>query len=205
MDFSDSKAEAWHSTAQFGVDYIDEIPSNDHNADAWVTFYFLWENDFGLSEDQSQAFYVSTETFLVVKGHGDCYARAGLIPLSDASSALGWSATLRILYWRKDLGTSPPPDPDQLALITELSAHDTSKGPFLPFKGDRQLIDVFRGYPLAHSNFTVGAGGLVVFEVTLNVASRLEGGGWCNSLFWNNYGFVACPYVELQLTPRVPV
>src|SRR5262249_51887057 len=77
---------------------------------------------------------------------------------------------------------------------------DTSPGPFWPDNGDRQLINLFRAYPLSHRTFfRVPRNGALVFEVGLFVGSGLGGGGWVSSLFAGGLGFLACPFVELQV------
>jgi hypothetical protein len=194
----DSKAEARNSTAQFGVDYFDEIPTEDHNAFTWVIFYFLWEND-----SDSTKVVVSTQTNLFVKGHGDCYARAGYIPVWDVAYCdFDWDASFRIMFWEGGSGTDVPYQASQRVHIANLGALDAAQ-PYWPifpfFKGDRNLIDVSQQYPLAYSNLIVPPGQLILFAVSLHVRSELDGGGWCNSLFWGDYGFVACPFVELQI------
>ena len=201
----DSKAEAWNSTAQFGLDYSDEIPTEDNTAldntaFTWVTFYFLWEND-----SDSTKVVDTAQTNLFVKGHGDCYARAGYIPLWDiAYSDFDWDASFRIMFWEGGFGTDVPYEASQRAHIANLDVFDYASPywPIWPFKGgDRRLIDVSQQYPLAYSNLIVPPGQPIVFAVSLHVRSELYGGGWCNSLFWNDLGFVACPYVELQFAP----
>jgi hypothetical protein len=38
-----------------------------------------------------------------------------------------------------------------------------------------------------------------MFDVGFQTESYLTGGGWCDSLLFGVYGFVLCPFVELQV------
>ena len=195
----DSKAEAWNSTAQFGVDYTDEIAAEDNNAYTWAIFYFIWQN-----ESDSTKVVTSVQSNLFVKGHGDCYARAGYIPEWDiAYSNFDWDATFRIMFWDGRSGIDVPFQASQRAHIADRSALDQAQfyWPIWPFKGDRHLIDVSQQSSLAYSNLIVPPGQSILFAVSLHVRSQLGGGGWCSSLFWSDFGFLACPFVELQIAP----
>jgi hypothetical protein len=68
---------------------------------------------------------------------------------------------------------------------------------------DQQSEPVFRGYPLFHRNFfVVPQNGSLVFQVSLNVLSYMDGGltgsGWVDS-FLADPDFLLCPFVEFQV------
>jgi hypothetical protein len=197
----DSKAEASNSTAQFGVNYTEDIPTGDHTAFAWLAFFFLWQNDI----DSAKA--VSTQTNLFVKGQGDCFALSDLyVPFSTALSEFSWDASFRIMFWEHGSGTDVPFQASQRAHITDLRSA-AENIPF--FRSSRHMTNVSQQVPLSYTNLIVPPGQLIVFAVSLHVSSTLDDGGspdgtsWCDSDFWGDLGFLACPFVELQVTALV--
>src|SRR5262249_38007965 len=138
------------------------------------------------------------ETLLVVKGRGDCLASPGLFNVVCWSAA-DWLAEFLIWEtWNKP-PTLLPKQGDQEALVLDIYVDATG-----PVFGDfgQKIVDVFRAYSLAHSNFfVVPRNASVVFQVGLEVDSGLDGGGWCTSSFLYDMGFLMCPYVALQVAP----
>lgn len=201
-----SNIEVFNSTASLLVDYHDEIPTDNNGTNDFLTFSFVWLND------STQDAEVNTEALLVLQGEADCFAHPGLIPLVDqAISGTEWSAVLQILEMWNHPPTSPIPEQEQwVAPILWERCSYISKFPVNIFsgpRGDRQITDVpVQAYPLVRRSFlTVPRNGSLVFQVILDIASSLSGGGWCTSKFAGTLsngqtGFVLCPYVELQVS-----
>jgi hypothetical protein len=186
---------ASNSTAQLDVYYGDNIPTGDHTAFAWLAFFFLWQNDI----DSAKA--VSAQTNLFVKGYGDCLALANIwVPFSTAISESSWDASFRIMFWEHGSVTDVPFQASQRAHITDLRSVAMN----IPwFRQSRHSTNVSQQVPLSYTNLIVPPGQLIVFAVSLHVTSTLDRGGDCASYFDGDLGFLACPFVELQVTALV--
>jgi hypothetical protein len=203
-DLIGSNAVASNSTAQFDVEYNDNIPG-DHRAFAWLAFFFIWQNDI----DSAKA--VSAQTNLFVRGQGNCGAVANyLVPLSSAECDLWWDASFRIMFWEHGSGTDVPPQASQKAnIIPPPDLRAIAENVFGAYRIDVEYAEVSQQVPLSYTNLVVRPGQVIVFAVSLHVTSYLDGGSfgpspdspsWVLSRLYEPFGFVGCPFVELQVT-----
>jgi len=137
-----------------------------------------------------------------VKGLADCMADPShWIPFSYAESLTGWDAKLRIFELWNSPATSPVRESEQESFVDVALAEAVGGGIFVPASAvwDREGFEVFRGHILAHRTFFgVPRNGSLAFEVGLFVNTVKRGGGWCVS-DCSDPGFIACPFVELQV------
>ena len=71
------------------------------------------------------------------------------------------------------------------------------------------MTNVSQQVPLSYTNLVVRPGQVIVFAVSLHVTSYLDGGSfgpspdspsWVLSRLNEPFGFLGCPFVELQVT-----
>jgi hypothetical protein len=194
---------ASNSRAQFDVEYYDNIPG-DHFAYAWLAFFFLWQND------NVSAKAVSAQTNLFVQGLGNCLAVASwAVPLSTAECDLWWDASFRIMFWEHGSGTDVQFQASQRAnIIPPPDLRALAENVFGAYRIDSEYAEITKQVPLSYTNLVVRPGQVIVFAVALHVTSYLDNGGfpspdgpnWVLSRLYEPFGFVGCPFVELQVT-----
>jgi hypothetical protein len=189
---SSTNIQAWNSSAEFHVAYDDEIDAPSNYALDSLNFFFSWTNNTG--QDTS----VTAATLLLVKGHARAIAVPGYIPGTYAYASIGWSGRFSIHEYIGNVIAEPTYEQNQAADFGFWAATAWSTFPlYQNVHQDRGYV--FRTHRLDHNSFFfVPRGAIVLFQVSLEVNSHLEGGGGVYSRLSDD-GFVSCPFVELHV------
>lgn len=189
----DSHIEPWNSWAKVRA----YAPSTQGSGSIELRFYHVWQNTSGVQVS------VDAHSYLVLNGGAAAFVDGTVFPDSSRHSDVDIDVHLYPWEWWNAPPTLPLAQPDQSQNV--MSLHQGGSSWFSEFTLEEQEQDVFRGYDLSYSAWSVPVNAFTVFETSMSINFSNQGGGLLVDFSGESQNSVMSAAVLLHVSPSIGV